>query len=64
MINTMRNKSLKGRTILENKERKSRNSLKIEILQLWNSETEEIEYYKGKKLIRSFLLFAMVLTLT
>ncbi len=64
MINTMKNKSLKGRTILENKERKSRNSLKVEILQLWNSETEEIEYYRGKKLIRSFLMLATVLTLT
>ena len=60
----MKNKSLKGRTILENKERKSRNSLKVEILQLWNSETEEIEYYRGKKLIRSFLMLATVLTLT
>ena len=50
--------------MLENKDRKSRNSLKVEILQLWNSETEEIEYYKGKKLIRSFLIFAIVLTLS
>jgi chemotaxis protein MotB len=64
MIKTMKNKSLRGRTIVENKGRKSRNSTKIDILQLWNSETEEIEYYKGKKLIRSFLIFAMVLALT
>lgn len=64
MLHSMKSKSLKGRTILENKERKSRKSLKVEILQLWNSETEEIEYYKGRKLIRSVFILTAVMLLT
>lgn len=39
--------------------RKSRTSLKKDILQIWNSEMEIIEYYSGNRLIR----FAMVLIL-
>ena len=64
MAHTMRNKSLKRRVMLENTGRKSKSSLKNQILQLWNSETEEIEYYKGRKLIGSFLFLAILLTLS
>jgi hypothetical protein len=52
MAKTMKNKSLKRRAMLEKTERKSKAILKTKILQLWNSQTEEIEYYKGKLLIR------------
>jgi len=61
MLHSMKSKSLKGRTMLDNKERKSRKSLKVEILQLWNSETEEIEYYKGRQLIRTVFILTSVM---
>lgn len=64
MANTMKNKSLKRKAMLEKTERKSRSSLKTKILQLWNTETEEIEYYKGKRLIRSVFILAAALLLT
>lgn len=50
--------------MLENTERKSKASLKTQILQLWNSETEEIEYYKGRQLIRSVFILAVALVFT
>lgn len=46
--------------MLDKTERKSKAILKTRILQLWNSETEEIEYYKGKILIRSVLILSVV----
>jgi hypothetical protein len=64
MANTLKNKSLKRKAMLEKTERKSRSSLKTKILQLWNTETEEIEYYKGKHLIRSVFILAAALLLT
>ena len=64
MVHTMRNKSLKRRFMLESTGRKSKSSLKNQILQHWNSETEEIEYYKGTKLIRSILILAIALGLS
>ncbi len=64
MAHTMRNKFLKRKAMLETTERKSKSLLKNLILQLWNSETEEIEYYKGKKLLRIVMMFAVVLSLS
>jgi hypothetical protein len=55
---------LKRKAMLEKTERKSRSSLKTKILQLWNTETEEIEYYKGKHLIRSVFILTAALLLT
>ncbi len=61
MANTMKNKSLKRKAMLEKTEKKSKVFLKTKFLQLWNSETEQIEYYRGRHLIRSVLMLAVVL---
>lgn len=61
MLHTTKNKPSKKRSIIKNAGRKSRKSFKAEILQLWNSETEEIEYYRGKQLVRSVLMLTVIL---
>ena len=61
MLHTTKNKPVKKRALLQNADRKSRNSAKIEILQIWNIETEEIEYYKGRQLIRSIFILTVIL---
>lgn len=42
--------------------RNSRTRLKKDILQIWNSETEGIEYYSGNQLIRIALVLVLALT--
>ncbi len=44
--------------------RKSRTSFKKDILQIWNSETDNIEYYRGNQLVRISLMLALLLTFT
>lgn len=61
MLHTTKNKPVKKRAMIKNTGRESKKALKAEILQLWNSETEEIEYYRGKKLIRSILMLTVIL---
>ena len=42
--------------------RNSRTRIKKDILQIWNSETEIIEYYKGNQLIRIAFILVLILT--
>ncbi len=42
--------------------RRSRTSLKKDILQIWNSKTDEIEYYRGTQLVRISLVLLFAIT--
>ncbi len=62
MFYTSKNKSFRKRGWVKNSVRNSKAKEKAGVLQLWNSETEEIEYYKGNRLIHSvFIISALLL---